>query len=76
MIDGTKGFNIDAALESIIYDYWGFKKCSFIIYEGVKTMTGNSKAAVGFFKKNGLDCRKLNCITHPEVHFSENVTNN
>ena len=65
--EGTKGFNIYAALESVIHDYGGFKKCSCIVTDGAKAMTGNNKGLVGFLKKNGVDCIILHCIIHKEA---------
>ena len=37
----TTGSNNYAALKSVIHDYGGFKKCSCIVTDGAKAMTGN-----------------------------------
>ena len=37
----TTGLNIYAALESVIHNYGAYKKCSCIVTDGAKAMTGN-----------------------------------
>ena len=52
--EDTKGSNIYAALKSVIHDYEGYEKCSCIVTDGTKAMTGNSTKLVGLLKKNGI----------------------
>ena len=61
------GSNIYAALESVIYDYGGYKKCSCIVADGAKAMTGNKTGLVGMLKKNGVNCITLHCIIHQQT---------
>ena len=65
--EGTKGSNIYAALEFVIHCYGGFEKCSCIVTDGAKAMTGHNKGLVGLLKKNGVDCITLHCIIHQEA---------
>ena len=39
--EDTTGSNNYAALKSVIHDYGGYKKCSCIVTDGAKAMTGN-----------------------------------
>ena len=43
----TKGSNIYDALESIIHDYGRYEKCSRIVTDGTKAMSGNNTGLVG-----------------------------
>ena len=65
--EGTKGSNIYAALESVIHDYGGYEKCSCIVTDGAKAMTGNNTGLVGLLKKNGINCITLHCIIHQQA---------
>ena len=40
------------------------KKCSCIVTDGAKAMTGNKTGLVGMLKKNGVNCITLHCIIH------------
>ena len=63
----TTGSNNYAALESVIHDYGGYKKCSCIVTDGAKAMTGNKTGLVGLLKKNGVNCTTLHCIIHQQA---------
>ena len=65
--EGTKGSNIYAALESVIHDYGGYEKCSCIVTDGARAMTGNNTGLVGLLKKNGMNCITLHCIIHQQA---------
>ena len=39
--EDTTGSNNYAALKSVIHDYGGYKKCSCIVTDGAKAMTGS-----------------------------------
>ena len=65
--EDTTGSNIYAALESVIHDYGGYKKCSCIVTDGAKAMTGNNTGLVGLLKKNGVNCTTLHCIIHQQA---------
>ena len=65
--EDTTGSNIYAALESVIHDYGGYKKCSCIVTDGAKAMTGNKTGLVGMLKENGTNCITLHCIIHQQV---------
>ena len=65
--EGTKGSNIYAALESVIHDYGGYEKCSCIVTDGARAMTGNNTGLVGLPKKNGINCITLHCIIHQQA---------
>ena len=67
--EDTMGSNIYAALESVIHDYGGYKKCSYIVTDGAKAMTGNKTGLVGMLKENGINCITLHCIIHQQVLF-------
>ena len=65
--EDTTGSNNYAALETIIYDYGGYEKCSCIVNDGAKAMTGSKTGLVGLLKKNGVNCRTLHCIIHQQA---------
>ena len=62
--EDTTGLNIYAALESVIHAYGGYKKCSCIVTDGAKAMTGNKTGLVGMLKKNGANYITLHCVIH------------
>lgn len=64
---GTRGADIYAALESVISEYGGFEKCSCIVTDGARAMTGSHVGLVGLLKENGVDCITLHCIIHQEA---------
>lgn len=64
---GTRGADIYAALESVISEYGGFEKCSCIVTDGARAMTGSNVGLVGLLKENGVDCITLHCIIHQEA---------
>ena len=63
----TTGSNNYAALESVIHDYGGYKKCSCVVTDGAKAMTGNKTGLVGLLKKSGVNCTTLHCIIHQQA---------
>jgi hypothetical protein len=63
----TRVSDIYAALESVVNEYGGFEKCSCIVTDGVKAMTGNKVGLVGFLLENDVDCITLHCIIHQEA---------
>ena len=65
--EDTTGSNNHAALESVIHDYGGYEKCSCVIIDGAKAMTGNKTGLVGLLKKNGVNCTTLHCIIHQQA---------
>ena len=65
--EDTTGPNNYAALESVIHDYGGYKKCSCIVTDGAKAMTGNKTGLVGLLKKNGVNCTTPHCIIHQQA---------
>ncbi|XP_076825093.1 protein FAM200A-like [Clavelina lepadiformis] len=71
---GTKGSDIYAALDSVVSEYGGFKKCSCIATDGAKAMVGNKTGLVGLLKQNGVDCITLHCIINSprSTYFAEN----
>ena len=58
----TTGSNNYAALESVIHDYGGYKKCSCIVTDGAIAITNNKTELVGLLKKNGVNYTTLHCI--------------
>ena len=65
--EDTRGSNNYAALESVIDDYGGYKKCSCVVIDGTKAMTGNNTGLVGLLKKNCVNCTTLHCIIHQQA---------
>ena len=63
----TRGSDIYAALESVVNEYRGFEKCSCIVTDGARAMTGSNVGLVGLLKENGVDCITLHCIIHQEA---------
>jgi hypothetical protein len=63
----TRGSDIYAALELVVNEYGGCEKCSCIVTDGVKAMTGNKVGLVGLLKENDVDCITLHCIIHKEA---------
>jgi hypothetical protein len=55
----TRGSDIHAVLESVVNEYGGFEKCSCIVTDGAKAMTGNKVGLVGLLKENHVDCITL-----------------
>ena len=65
--EDTTGSNNYAAIESVIHQYGGYKKCSCIVTDCAKAMTGNKTGLVGLLKKNGVNCTTLHCIIHQKA---------
>jgi hypothetical protein len=63
----TRGSDIYAALELVVNEYGGYEKCSCIVTDGVKAMTGNKVGLVGLLKENDVDYITLHCIIHQEA---------
>lgn len=64
---GTRDSDIYAALDSVVNEYGGFEKCSCIVTNGARGMTGSNVRLVGLQKENGVDCITLHCIIHQEA---------
>ncbi|KAJ8880689.1 hypothetical protein PR048_017159 [Dryococelus australis] len=58
---------IYSALLSVVEKYCGFSKCSCIVTDGAKCMTGKNTVLVGLLRKNDDDVPVLHCIIHQEV---------
>ena len=67
LIDGTKGSDIYEALNSVVSEFGGFKKCSCIITGGAKAMVGSKIGLVGLLRENGFNCITLHYIIHQEA---------
>ncbi|KAJ8886572.1 hypothetical protein PR048_012784 [Dryococelus australis] len=62
----ANGSDIYSALVSVVEKYGRFSKCSCIVTEGAKCMTGKNTGLVGLLRKN-YDLPVLHCITHHKV---------
>ena len=65
--EDTTGLSNYSALEAVIHDYGGYKKCSCIVTDGAKAMTSNKTGLIGLLKKNGVNCTTLHCIIHQQA---------
>lgn len=63
----TKGSDIFQAVNKTVMEYGGFQKCSCIVTDGAKAMTGNVTGFAGYLKQNGIDCPLIHCIIHQEA---------
>lgn len=63
----TKGSDIFEAVNKTIVEYGGFRKCSCIVTDGAKAMTGTVTGFAGLLKQNGIDCPLFHCIIHQEA---------
>ncbi|CAG9574819.1 unnamed protein product [Danaus chrysippus] len=63
----TKGSDIFEAVNKTIVEYGGFRKCSCIVTDGAKAMTGKVTGFAGLLIQNGIDCPLFHCIIHQEA---------
>ena len=62
----TKGSDIYEALNSLVSKYGGFQKCSCIVTDGAKSMTGAKRGVIAYLRDAGVDCPMFHCIIHQE----------
>lgn len=63
----TKGTDIFEAVENSVLNYGGFDKCSCIVTDGAKAMTGTGIGFCGLLKQNNINCPTIHCIIHQEA---------
>ncbi|GLV46161.1 hypothetical protein CBL_02877 [Carabus blaptoides fortunei] len=63
----TKGEDIYKELKCAIAQYGGFDKCTAIVTDGARAMTGKNIGLAGILQKEGINCRMLHCIVHQEA---------
>ncbi|OWR42155.1 general transcription factor II-I repeat domain-containing protein 2 [Danaus plexippus plexippus] len=63
----TKGSDIFEAVNKTVVKYGGLHKCSCIVTDGAKAMTGTVTGFAGLLIQNDIDCPLLHCITHQEA---------
>ncbi|GLV61320.1 hypothetical protein CBL_21143 [Carabus blaptoides fortunei] len=63
----TKDEDIYKELKCAIAQYGGFDKCTPIVTDGARAMTGKNIGLVGILHKEGINCRILHCIVHQEA---------
>lgn len=63
----TKGTDIFKAVQSSVKNYGGFDKCSCIVTDGAKAMTGTGTGFCGQLKQNNINCPTIHCIIHQEA---------
>ncbi|GLV41814.1 hypothetical protein CBL_02999 [Carabus blaptoides fortunei] len=63
----TKGEDIYKELKCAIAQYGGFDKCTAIVTDGARAMTGKNIGLAGILQKGGINCRMLHCIVHQEA---------
>ena len=51
---GTKGSDIYEAISTAVSEFGGFKKCSCIVTDGAKVMSGSKTGLVELLKENGI----------------------
>lgn len=61
--DDTRGSDIYVALESVLNEYGGFKKCSCIVIDDARAVTGSNVGLAGLLKEYGIDY-------HTTLHYS------
>ena len=64
---GTKGSDIYEALNYVVSEFGGFKKCSCILTDGAKVMVVSQYGLVGLLRKNEINCVALHCMIHQEA---------
>ncbi|CAH1989209.1 unnamed protein product [Acanthoscelides obtectus] len=62
----TKGTDIFEAVNKLVSDYGGFDKCSCIVTDGARAMTGTEIGFAGLLKQNSINCPMIHCIVHLE----------
>ncbi|CAH1978758.1 unnamed protein product [Acanthoscelides obtectus] len=62
----TKGTDIFEAVNKLVSDYGGFDKCSCIVTDGARAMTGTEIGFSGLLKQNSINCPMIHCIVHQE----------
>ncbi|XP_067131976.1 general transcription factor II-I repeat domain-containing protein 2B-like [Centruroides vittatus] len=63
----TKGEDIYKQLKCAVEQYGGFDKCTAIVTDGARAMTGKNIGLAGLLQKEGITCRMLHCIIHQEA---------
>lgn len=63
----TKGEDIYKELKCSLAQYGGFDKCTAIVTDGARAMTGKNIGLAGLLQKEGINCRMLHCIVHQEA---------
>ncbi|GLV33430.1 hypothetical protein CBL_20169 [Carabus blaptoides fortunei] len=63
----TKGEDIYKELKCAIAQYGGFDKCTAIVTDGTRAMTGKNIGLAGILQKEGINFRMLHCIVHQEA---------
>ncbi len=62
----TTGLDIFQSLNVLIADFGGFEKCSCIVTDGARSMTGQKTGLVGCLRNEGVTCPILHCVIHQE----------
>ena len=62
-----KSSDIYEALNSVVSEFGGFKKCPCIVIDGAKAMVGSKTGLVGLLRANGINCITLHCVIHQEA---------
>ncbi|XP_043922075.1 general transcription factor II-I repeat domain-containing protein 2-like [Protopterus annectens] len=63
----TKGTDIFEAVQKSVMNYGRFDKCSCIVTDGAKAMTGTGSGFRGLLKQNNITCPTIHCIIHQEA---------
>ena len=64
---GRKGFDIYEALNSVVSEFGGFKKCSCIVTDGAKAMVESKTGLLGLLRAIEINCITLLCVIHQEA---------
>ena len=66
---GTKESDIYEALNCVVSEFGGFKKCSCMVTDRAKAMVGSQNRLVGLLRKNEISSIALHCIIHQEALY-------
>ena len=62
----TKGEDIYKEVKCVVAQYGGFDKCTVIVTDGARAMTGKHIGLAGLIQKDGVNCQMFHCIVHQE----------
>jgi hypothetical protein len=69
----TKGTDIYEPVEKAVQKFGGFDKCSCIVTDGAKAMTGKQNGLAGLLRQNGVNCPLLHFIIHQEALCGKSI---
>jgi hypothetical protein len=69
----TKGTDIYESVKKAVQKFGSFDKCSCIVTNGAKAVTGKQNGLAGLLRQNGVNCPLLHCIIHQEALCGKSI---